>query len=101
MIRSSSPASRTRSVASSCWALEIVVVVTRQPVVRAAWIAIPPQPVPISSRWVSGPSWRRSQMRSSFASCASSRLASSRGKYAQEYIIVGSRKLEKRSLPRS
>ena len=33
MTRSSSPASRTRSVASSCWAREIVVVVTRQPVV--------------------------------------------------------------------
>ncbi len=54
--RSSRPASRTRRLASSCWAREIVVVVTRQPCSRAAWIASPPQPLPISSRWLSGPS---------------------------------------------
>ena len=40
-----------RRDASSCCAGEIVVVVTRQPRSRAACRAIPPQPVPISSRW--------------------------------------------------
>ena len=48
--------------------------------VFAAWIAIPPQPVPISSRWFSGPSRSRSQIRSSFATCACSRLAAASGK---------------------
>ena len=33
----------------------MVAVVTRQPRVEAAWIAKPPQPVPISSRWSDGP----------------------------------------------
>ena len=46
----------------------------------AAWTASPPQPVPISSRCVSGPSSSRRQIRSSFASCASSRLAPGSGK---------------------
>ena len=53
-------------------------VVTRQPRVAAAWTAKPPQPVPISSTWSSGPRSSLSQTRSSLAIDASSSVMPSR-----------------------
>ena len=62
MTRSARPAARTRARRSACCSREIVVVVTRQPRCAAAWTAKPPQPVPISSTWSSGPRSSLSQI---------------------------------------
>ncbi len=78
-------------MASSRWASEIVVVVTRQPRVVAAWMAKPPQPLPISSTWSPGPRPSFVQIRSSLASCASRSDMPGRSKTAHEYVSVSSR----------
>ena len=101
MTRSSRPASRTRATATSCCSLEIVVVVTRQPRVLAAYTAKPPQPVPISTTWSPAAMSSFSQTSSSLAIDASSSVESRDSKTPQEYIIVGSSIRSKRSLPRS
>ena len=76
---------------ASCCSREIVVVVTRQPRVAAACIAKPPQPVPISSTWSSGPSASLSQIMSNLATDGLlQRQSAASSKTALEYIMVGS-----------
>ncbi len=95
------PASATRFVAYSNWASEMVVVVTRHPVVEAARMAKPPHPVPISTTWSPGPMPSLAQRRSTFAVEASSNVIPGRVNTAEEYIIVGSSMSSKSSLDRS
>ncbi len=80
-----------RSVASRCWAGEIVIVVTRQPSSPAAYSANPPQPVPISSTCSPPVIPARSAMTAYFRRCASARVRPGRSNTALEYVSVSSR----------
>ncbi len=79
----------------------MVVVVTRQPYSRAAWIEKAPQPVPISSKWSSGVSSSLRHRRSIFATDASRNVDSGVSKMPQEYVIVSSSHRPKKSFERS
>ena len=70
-MRSLSPAARIRSEARSNCSWEIVTVVTRHPNSRAAWMANPPQPLPISRTRLSAVIPANSHMRWYLLACAS------------------------------
>jgi len=88
-------------LASVYCSTEMVVVVTWQPMCRAAYSAKPPQPVPISTTRSAAVSCSCSQMRASLRSEAASSVSSGLAYSAEEYIRSPDRNSEKNGLPRS